>query len=136
MKNIKLFLGLIVLALIGLVIYQNRVFFSEEPALNLDLLLKSWHWTTSGINNISFWGGCFVIGLVISGFWGILSKLKSKKTIKTLNSTIESHLKMISSLKNELETLRNDPYKKTPDQLETQKKDETDKEETDKEETA
>ncbi len=115
MKKIKLFLGLIVLALIGTVIYQNWAFFSEEPALNLDLFLKSWHWTTSGINNIAYWGGCFVIGLLISGFLGIVSKLKSKKTIKALNSTIESHLKMISSLKNELEAFRNDPYKKVPD---------------------
>ncbi len=125
MKKIKLFLGFIVLVLIGLVIYQNWPFFSEEPALNLDLFLKSWHWTTSGINNIAYWGGCFVIGLIISGFLGISSKLKSKKTIKALNSTIESHLKMISSLKNELEAFRNDPYKQTPDQVETQDKEET-----------
>ncbi len=118
MKKIKLFLVLIVLILIGLVIYQNWAFFSEEPALNLDLFLKSWHWTTSGIQNIAYWTGCFVVGLVISGFLAISSKLKSKKTIKSLNSTIEGHLKMISSLKNELEALRNDPYKKSPDKEE------------------
>ncbi len=114
MKKIKLFLGLVVLILIGLVIYQNWDFFSDRHALNLSLFVKTWHWTTSEIQNIVYWAGCFVVGLLISGYLGISSKLKSRKTIKSLNSTIESHLKMISSLKNELEAFRNDPYKKTP----------------------
>ncbi len=111
MKKIKLFLGLIVIILIGLVIYQNWEFFSDRHALNLSLFVKTWHWTTSEIQNIVYWTGCFVIGLLISGFIGISSKWKSRKTIKSLNATIESHLKMISSLKNELEAFRNDPYK-------------------------
>ncbi len=118
MKKIKLFLALIVLILIGAVIYQNWSFFSEKHALSLDLFLASWRWTTSEIQNIVYWGGCLVIGILIAGFLGIGSKLKSNKNIKALNATIESHLKMISSLKNELEAFRNDPYKKAPEKKE------------------
>lgn len=118
MKKIKLFLVLIVLILIGVVIYQNWNFFSEKPALTLTLFVESWHWTVSGIQNIAYWGGCLVIGLLITGFMGISSKLKSRKNIKSMNATIESHLKMISSLKNELEAFRNDPYTKTSEKKE------------------
>ncbi|MFO7748641.1 MAG: hypothetical protein R6V54_00970 [Desulfobacteraceae bacterium] len=112
MKKVKLFIGLIILVFAGLIIYQNRDFFFATQALSLSLGVKTWNWTAPAVENVYYWGGCLGIGLLITGYLGFVSKLKSKKTIKSLNKTIESHLEMISSLKRELEAFRSDPYHK------------------------
>ncbi|HKK90601.1 MAG TPA: hypothetical protein VJ936_04325 [Desulfobacteraceae bacterium] len=112
MKKVKLFIGLIILVFAGLIIYQNRDFFFVKQALSLSLGVKTWNWTAPAVENVYYWGGCLGIGLLITGYLGLVSKLKAKKTIKSLNKTIESHLEMISSLKRELEAFKSDPYHK------------------------
>ncbi len=106
MKKVKLVLGLIIIIFTGLVIYQNRIYFMTKTELSLSLGVETWHWTAPGVENVYFFAGCLVIGLLFAGFMGISSKLKSNKTIKSLNSTIESHLEMISSLRNELDAYK------------------------------
>jgi hypothetical protein len=51
-----------------------------------------------------------VIGILVAGFYGLSLKLRSNRTIKALNSTIDSHLDKIAVLKKDLEKFRNDPY--------------------------
>lgn len=110
MKKIKLFLGFIILAFAGLVIYQNREYFFAMQALSLNLGVDTWHWTTPEIKNIFYYGIFFLLGILVAGFYGLTLKLKSNKTIKALNSTIDSHIENIASLKKDLEKFRNDPY--------------------------
>ncbi|MFH1156253.1 MAG: hypothetical protein V1793_20795 [Pseudomonadota bacterium] len=110
MKKVKLFFGLLILIFAGLIIYQNREYFFAKQALSLSLGVETWHWTAPGIANLAYFGIFLLLGLVITGFMGISSKLKSKKIIKALNGAIESHLEMISTLKTELQTYKNDPY--------------------------
>lgn len=110
MKKVKLFFGLIILIFAGLIIYQNRDYFFTKQALSLSLGVETWHWTAPGVQNLAYFGASLLIGLVVAGFFGISSKLKSRKVIKSLNSTIESHLEMISNLKTELQTFKSDPY--------------------------
>ncbi|MEA2059198.1 MAG: hypothetical protein U9P10_01455 [Thermodesulfobacteriota bacterium] len=110
MKKVKLFLFLIVVIFVGLIIYQNREFFLTKQALSLSLGVETWHWTAPGVANVYYWGGCFFIGLILTGWMGFMSKLKSGKKIKSLNKTIDTHLETISSLKTELEAFKNDPY--------------------------
>ena len=103
MKKFKFFLGLIILLFVGVGIYQNQAFFFEKHALLFQFCIKDWVWATPEISIIFYWLGCLIIGLLITGFFLITSKLKSKKTIKSLNKTI-------SSLKSELQTFKSDPY--------------------------
>ncbi len=112
MKKIKLFFGLIILIFAGLVVYQNRDYFFAEQALALSLGVETWHWTAPPAQNIAYFGIALALGLLGAGFYGIASKLKSKKTIKSLNATIESHLEKIASLKAELEPFTSDPYQR------------------------
>ena len=65
------------------------------------------------------WEGVFSLGLIITGYMGLGTKLKAKKTIKKLNATIDSHQELITSLKSELETFKKDPYQKIEDQSQT-----------------
>ena len=90
----------------GRVIRQNREYFFTKQALSLSLGVETWHWTAPGVENVYYFGGCLLIGLLFAGFIGLSSKLRSKRAIKSLNATIESHLEMISSLKSELEKLK------------------------------
>lgn len=110
MKKIKLFLGFIVLVFASLVIYQNRDYFFHKQALHFSLGVETWNWTAPSIQNIVYYAIFLVLGLLVAGFFGLTSKLKSKKTIKALNLTIESQLEKIASLKDELDTFKNDPY--------------------------
>lgn len=112
MKKIKFFLWLIVLIFLGLLVYQNKDYFFTTQALNLDINLKfkSWSWILPEAQNILYFGICFVFGLFVTGIMGISSKLKSRKMIKALNKTIDSHAAQISSLRTELEVFINDPY--------------------------
>ncbi|MBI9091306.1 MAG: hypothetical protein JEZ12_19000 [Desulfobacterium sp.] len=112
MKKIKLFFGLIILIFAGLVVYQNRDYFFAKQALSLSLGVETWHWTALPVQNLAYFGIALALGLLGAGFYGIASKLKSKKTIKSLNATIESHLEKIASLKAELEPFTSDPYQR------------------------
>jgi hypothetical protein len=110
MKKVKLAVGLIIVLFAGLIVYQNRAYFFTKQALSLSLGVETWHWTAPGVQNIVYFGVFLLIGLLVAGFFGISSKLRSRKIIKSLNATIESHLQMISTLKNELQPYKNDPY--------------------------
>jgi len=114
MKKVKLFLFLIVVIFVGLIIYQNREFFLTKQALSLSLGVETWQWTAPGVENVYYWGGCFVIGLILTGWMGLMSKLKLSRKNKSLNKTIDSHIETISSLKTELEAFKNDPYQEEP----------------------
>ncbi|MDP7416610.1 MAG: LapA family protein, partial [Desulfobacterales bacterium] len=52
---------------------------------------------------------CFLIGFLISYFINFSEKIRSKKAIKRLSVTLDSHLKKISELKNELESVTGIP---------------------------
>ena len=112
MKKIKMVVLLLILVAVGLLIYQNRDYFFAKNALSFSLGVESWNWTFTGIWNIGYFGICLAIGLLITGWKCISISMKSKKTIKGLNSDIESHLGTISSLKTELEKYTSDPYLK------------------------
>ncbi len=110
MKKIKLFLGFIILVFAGLVVYQNREYFFTFQALSLSLGVETWHWTAPAVQNIAYYGAFLLIGFLVAGFYGLAAKMKSKKLIKSLNATIESHLEKIAALKKDLEKYKNDPY--------------------------
>lgn len=110
MKKIKYLFWLIILGLLGTLIYQNLDYFMTTMALKLDLKIASWHWTMPELQNIAYFGICFLLGLIISWFKGFLSKLKLKKEIKTKDATVTSLKEQINTLKTELEVFQHDPY--------------------------
>ncbi|MCF8045784.1 MAG: hypothetical protein K9J83_07970 [Desulfarculaceae bacterium] len=120
MKKIKMVVLLLILVAVGLLIYQNRDYFFAKKALSLSLGVESWNWTFTGIWNLGYFGICLAIGLLITGVKCLSIRMKSKKTIKGLNSDIESHLGTISSLKTELEKYTSDPYLKKSEQEKTE----------------
>lgn len=110
MKTIKLLFWLIILALLGTLIYQNQDYFMAMTTLNLDLKIAGWAWVIPPIQNIAYFGICFLLGLVLAGMKGLFSAFGLKKQIKSGNKTIASLQAEINSLKTELDVFKHDPY--------------------------
>jgi len=110
MKTIKFLFWLIILALLGTLIYQNQTYFMTTTALSLDLKVAEWIWTTPPIQNIAYFGICFLLGLILAGIKGLLAVFGLKKQIKNGNKTITGLQKEIDSLKTELDVFKHDPY--------------------------
>ncbi len=117
MKKFKMFLGLLVVVFVALIIYQNRAYFFAKQALSLSLGVPDWNWTTQEFENVAYYGGCFVIGLLVLAFMWLGSKLKSMKIIKKLDKEVKTHLETIASLNIELDALRTGTHKTTDDDV-------------------
>ena len=115
MKKIKTLLGLLSVTFVALVIYQNREYFLTKQAFSLDLGVETWKWTAQEVKNVYYYGGCFLIGLIITGYLGLCTKFRAWRstknlnaTIKDLNTTISEHLQTIVTLQAELDVCKKD----------------------------
>ncbi len=108
MRKIKFTLGLLVIILVSLVIYQNRAYFFAKQALTFILVPEKFQWTLPAVENVAYFGICLAIGILIVGYLGLVSKLRTMKTIKQHNKTILSQTDTIESLKAELENFKHD----------------------------
>ena len=110
MKTIKTLFWLIILALLGTLIYQNQTYFLATPLLNFDLKIPGWGWALPPLQNISYFGICLLIGLILAGIKGLAAVFGLKKQIKKGNATLAALQKEKDSLKAELDVFKNDPY--------------------------
>jgi hypothetical protein len=110
MKVIKTVLWLIILGLLGILIYQNLDYFMTKTGLSLDLKVAGWDWTIPEIQNIAYWGICFLLGLILAGLRGFFAKLSLKKEIKSRDREIASLKEQVNTLKIELDVFQHDPY--------------------------
>ncbi|MBW2591890.1 MAG: hypothetical protein JRE58_02610 [Deltaproteobacteria bacterium] len=105
MKKIKIALWVIIFAFIGLVMYQNRVFFMAKQSFNINLYFIDNYETTEIYNAILFFA-FFAVGLLVAYFFSLFSKFKSNKIIKDLKSSVTSSMQQMSVLKQELDSLK------------------------------
>ncbi len=110
MKTIKYLLLLIILGLLGILIYQNLDYFMTTVALKFDLKVASWNWTIPELQNIAYFGICFLLGIILVGFKGFVTNFKLKKEIKTKNTAVTSLKEQVNTLKTQLEVFQHDPY--------------------------
>ncbi len=105
MKKVKIVILVIILVFVGIVIFQNRAFFMAEQSLVINLMFAEYK--MPGIANIVLFLICFFIGLLIGYFYFIFIRFKLNKTIRRLNSTINSHLEIISDLEKDVGSFKN-----------------------------
>lgn len=110
MKKIKLLVWLIILGLLGTLIYQNSEYFMTSVSLNFDLKIASWSWTIPELQNIAYFGICFLLGLIMAGLKGFVVSFKLSKEIKTKEAALTSLKEQVNTLKTELEVFQHDPY--------------------------
>ena len=104
MKKIKMILWVLAILFVLLVVYQNQGFFLTKQHIIVNLYFATYQ--TPEMLIAIFFLFCFLIGLLISYFINLSEKIRSKKVIKRLSATLDSHLKKISELKNELESVK------------------------------
>jgi len=121
MKKVKIVILVIILIFVGIVIFQNKAFFMTEQSLVINLLFAEYK--MPGIANIVLFLACFFIGLLIGYFYFIFIRFKLNKTIRRLNSTINSHQEIISDLEKDVASLKsssneviNEDLEKSPDE--------------------
>jgi uncharacterized integral membrane protein len=100
MKKIKLGFWLLVTVFLILVIYQNQDFFRATRSLSLNLIISQYY--TPEIPIAVLFLAAFLAGLLIAYIFGLLAQFRARKTIKNLNTTINSQIEMISSLKQQV----------------------------------
>ncbi|MCP4022672.1 MAG: hypothetical protein GY729_12585 [Desulfobacteraceae bacterium] len=112
MKTVKWAFWVIVLVALALLIYQNQGFFLAKQSLNYDLKISNWNWATPEIQNVGYWGICFLIGYLLAGFKWMVTRFKANKAFKGLNASLNAKNEKIDDLINELNFYKNDPYMK------------------------
>lgn len=104
MRNLKIILGLIVVALLGLFFYQNKAYFLARQALGINFYVTAYRFPE--IANGLFFLGCLVIGMLLAYVASLAGRFEAKRTIGSLNATIATHLATIDSLQNELAAVK------------------------------
>ena len=104
MKKVKIAIWIIVLGFVVLIVTQNWSYFNTKQQLNVNLYFEKYH--TLEFSNLLFFLACFLIGLLIAYFYGLVERFRSNKLIKRLNETTAAQQEEISGLKRELELMQ------------------------------
>jgi len=123
MSKFKIFVWIIILAFIAIIVIQNKTFLVDTTeVLGIDLYFTKHQ--SPALPVVIYCFATLVVGLFISYVFGLSNRFRAKKTIKGLTSTIDTQREELSTLKNEIESLKKEPPKPLPDIPE--KKSETD----------
>jgi len=104
MKKVKIAFWIVVFGFVGLIIFQNRVFFMSESRLILDL--GFFYYETPFLANAIFFVAFFLVGVLISYFFGLFRNFKDAKTIKGLKAKEASLVEAVSSLEKQLSAVK------------------------------
>ncbi len=110
MKKIKILIFLIILAFVGVFVYQNLVYFNARSILSLDLKIPQWHWSLPELPNYVFWLFCLVLGLLIAGIRGFMTSFGLARQIRQKDMELQSQTIRISELESRLDVFLHDPY--------------------------
>lgn len=97
MKSIRPLLWSLLVIVSVVVVVQNISLFTHKEALRVNLLIKEYQ--TEPIYLTLYFLGFFLIGLLISYFYGLGERFKANRIIK-------NHLKTIRNLEEELRVFR------------------------------
>ncbi len=104
MKKVKVILWLLIIAALGLIVYQNREFFLTKQQLSLDIFGKIYAAPELPVALIFI--GLFFVGWFIAYLFGLGDRFADAKTIKKLQQTIYAQQNAIDAVKKEIEALK------------------------------
>ena len=113
MKKVKVAFWLIAAGLIGLVGWQNQMFFLEEKKVMVNFFFTTY--STPDLPIVVFFLILFFAGLLISYVSGLSEKFIAKKIIRHLNSEVTAAKKKISELESSLESLKIGAMRREPE---------------------
>ncbi len=113
MTKFKIFLWLIISSFLGLVMYQNRLFFLAEEILKIDI--HYYRYETPGIPIALIFISVFFLGWLIAFFSSLSDRFKSVSQIKKLQKTIETQQSTFEAMKKDIDALKLKPVEKVED---------------------
>jgi uncharacterized integral membrane protein len=105
MKKATLIIWVIIFGVIALLIFQNQAFFLSNQSLRVNLgVTEAYHTPELPIAILVLL--FFLTGIVIAYLFSLSARLKSRRTIKKLNTTIASHNAEVAELRREIDSLK------------------------------
>ncbi|MFW6011305.1 MAG: LapA family protein, partial [Desulfosalsimonas sp.] len=96
MKKLKYMLWLVVIGLVALVVYQNGEFFTVKRSIGINLYFFEYH--SPELPTGIYYLAVFLIGFLVSYFFTLPHKFRSRRTIRQLNKKIAADEKKIADL--------------------------------------
>lgn len=87
MKKVKIAFWIVIFGFVGLLIYQNRIFFMAESHLVLNL--GFFHYETPFLANAVFFVAFFLIGILMTYFLSLFKQFRDAKVIKASRQGVE-----------------------------------------------
>ncbi len=104
MKKIKIGIWLIIILFLGLVVYQNRIFFLGKESLGIDLVFTKYQ--SPELPVVLFFAGLFCLGWLMAYLSGLAERFRTGKQIKTLKQTNDTQQHAIDDMKRDVEALK------------------------------
>lgn len=96
MKKVKILFWILIFAIVVLFIFQNQSLFLNKQTIRINLHFASYE--LPDLPNVIILMACFLIGLLLSYFFNLSERYRSKKMVKKMNETIGSLQQEISGL--------------------------------------
>ena len=106
MKKVKIGFWIVLIGFLLLLGFQNKSFFLQKNTFGLNLYITDAYMSPEIYNGVLF-AVCFLAGLIIAYFFGLFEKFRTNKTIKQLNTDLESQRQQVESLTTELNAFKN-----------------------------
>jgi len=100
LKNIKLVIGLTIIVLFAIVVFQNKEFIIEQTN-GLDINLLFAQYTVPEQPMYTYFLGCFVFGFIFASYFTLVKHFRARRIIKDRDSQIDSLRKSLESERNE-----------------------------------
>ncbi len=100
MRKVKLIIVILILALVVVFAVQNQAYFGKKDILKLDLVFANY--TTPELSNAVICVVVFLLGIVVAYLGTMSGRMKQRKSIKQLNTSLSDQQNEIVSLKSEL----------------------------------
>lgn len=104
MKKVKLAFWIIILALFGVLIYQNQPYFLTKHSLGLNLYI--FNRETVPVYNLVIIVALFAFGLLIAYTSSLIERFRANKTIKELRAKVKSQQGTLDQVKQDVEILK------------------------------
>jgi uncharacterized integral membrane protein len=105
MKKATLIIWVIIFGVMALVIFQNKAFFLSNQSLRVNLgVTEAYHTPELPIAILVLL--FFLTGIAIAYLFSLSARLKARRTIKKLNTTIASQNDEVTGLKREIDSLK------------------------------
>ncbi|HDI60619.1 MAG TPA: DUF1049 domain-containing protein [Desulfobacteraceae bacterium] len=108
MRKFKIFLWLLLLAVLSVFVWQNKAFFMTRQSFHIDPWLAG-PYSTPELPIVVICAGLFLLGFLIAYVYGLYGYLKQSKTIKHLNTTVAAQTEEIQALRRRVEELEQPP---------------------------